>query len=386
MKLTKEEFAAMMKDAVTTAVKAEVEARGLENIDRKFVSGMSGVSEKEIDAMDGKQKAALFFKSIMRNDVATLASLKAMTEGTGSQGGFLVPDEFEATVMRLVEDFGIIRKLSTVLPMGSDTLRVPRLATTVTVSFPGEATAATASDPVFAEAVLSAKTCIGITTMSNEFLADANVNVIDIIAQLFAEAIAGAEDTQGLVGTGSPFTGVLNNAGVTVLTPAAGNSTFTLCSTPDNFRDLIAQVKPWALQNAAFIMHRAIWSILQQKKASTGGDYFVSVANPVVQGDNLVTGSNFGLKVAGYIWGFPVYLSDKMPNTTAVSTKYVIFGNLKNALLGDRSGIAVDISKDATVSTSNMFERNMSAVRVIRRFAFDVGLPAAFAVLATSAT
>lgn len=384
MKLTKEEFAAMMVEGAKAAVKAELDARGLSDVDRKSFGQITGVSEKEIDALDGKQKAVLFFKSIMRNDLSTLASLKAMNETTGSAGGFLVPDEFSAQVLRLVEDFGIIRKFSTVLPMGSDTLRVPRLATTVTVSFPGEATAGTASDPVFAEAVLSAKTCIGITTMSNEFLADANVNIIDIVAQIFAEAIAGAEDTQGLVGTGSPFTGILNSVGVTVLTPAAGNSTFTLCSTPDNFRDLIAQVKPWALQGACFVMHRTVWSIVQQKKASTGGDYFVSVANPVV-GAN-AAGSPFGINSVGAIWGYPVYLSDKMPTTTAVSTKYVIFGNLKNALLGDRAGIAVDISKDATVSTSNMFERNMSAVRVIRRFAFDVGLPAAFAVLATSAT
>lgn len=384
MKLTKEEFAAMIKDAVATGVKSEIEARGLDNIDRKFVSKISGVSVEDIANMDAKEKTVLFLKAVVNKDLAQLANLKAMNETTASAGGYLVPDEFEAMVMRLVEDFGIVRNLATVIPMNSDTKRIPVLSTSVTVSFPGEATAATESQPVFAEAVLNAKTCVGITPMSNEFLADANVNVIDLVAKLFAEAIAGAEDSQGLVGTGSPFTGVLNDTGVTVFTPATGNSTFTLCSDPDNLRDLISQVKPWALNGAAFIMHRSVWGIIQKKKASTSGEYFVSTASPVLNANG--AGNPFGLKAVGTIWGYPVYLSDKMPTTTGVSTKYIIFGNLSHALLGDRAGITVDVTKEATVGSANLFERNMSAVRVTRRFAFAVGLGEAFAILRTSAS
>lgn len=384
MKFTKEEFATMIKETVAAGVKAEIEARGLDNIDRKFVSSRTGVSEETIASMDAKQKALLFFKSVMSNDVTALANLKAMNEGTGSAGGFLVPEEFEAMVMRIVEDFGIVRSLSTVIPMTSDTKRVPVLSSSVTVSFPGEATAASESQPVFAEAVLNAKTAVGITPMSNEFLADADVNVVDLLAQLFAERIAYAEDTQGLVGTGSPFTGVLNDTGVTVVTPSIGNSTFTLCSSPDNLRDLITQLKPWALNGAAYFMHPAVWAIVQKQKNATSGDYWITVANPVI-GPNSAA-NPLGLRSVGTIWGYPVYLSEAMPSSTAVSTKYIIFGNLKHALLGDRAGITVDITKDATVGSANLFERNMSAIRVTRRFAFTVGLGSAFAVLRTSAS
>lgn len=384
MKLTKEEFASMVKSAVLEGVQAEIKAQGLENIDRKFVSLKTGVSEEAIASMDAKEKTVLFLKSVVNRDLAQLANLKALNETTGSAGGFLVPEEFESMVMRLVEDFGLIRNLSTILPMGSDTLRVPVLSSSVSVSFPGEATAGSESQPVFAEAVLNAKTCVGITPMSNEFLADATINVVDLVAQLFAEAIAGAEDSQGLVGTGSPFTGILNDTGVTVFTPATGNSTFTLCSTPDNFRDLISQVKPWALNGAVFVMHRSIWGILQKNKASTSGEYFISTSSPVLNANG--AGNPMGIKSVGTIWGYPVFLSDKMPTTTGVSTKYVIFGNLKNGLLGDRAGITMDLTKEATVGSANLFERNMSAVRVTRRFAYTVGLGEAFAVLKTSAS
>ena len=384
MKLTPTEFAAMIKSAVLEGVQAEIKAQGLDNIDRKFVSMKSGVSEDDIAKMDAKEKTVLFLKAVVNKDLAQLANLKAMNETTASAGGYLVPDEFEAMVMRLVENYGLIRSGATIVPMNSDTKRVPVLSTSVSVSFPGEATAATESQPVFAEAVLNAKTAVGITPMSNEFLADATVNVIDLVAELFAEAIAGAEDTQGFVGSGSPFTGILNDAGVTVFTPTTGNSTFTLCTSPDNLRDLIAQVKPFALNGAAFYMHRSVWSILQQKKASTGGDYFVSTSSPVLNANG--AGNPMGQKAVGTVWGYPVFLTDVLPTTTGVSTKYIIFGNIKHALLGDRAGITVDVTKEATVGSANLFERNMSAVRVTRRFAFTVGLGTALAVLRTSAT
>jgi len=86
------------------------------------------------------------------------------------------------------------------------------------------------------------------------------------------------------------------------------------------------------------------------------------------------------------MWGYPVYLSDKMPSSTAINTKYVIFGNLKHLFLGMREEIGVAISDSATIGTDNLFAQNMSAVRVVTRHAVAVGLPKAFAVLETSAS
>ena len=307
-------------------------------------------------------------------------------KGTGSAGGFIVPEEFAAEVNRIVEDFGLIAKLARKFPMKSDTLNVPRLSATVTVSYPGEATAGTGSQPTFEQVVLSSKSLVGITPMSNELLADATVSVVDLLAELFAEAIAGMLDTQGLAGTGSPFTGLLVDTGVTVVQPANGtsNTTFATCATGDNTRDLITNVKPWALQGAAFIMHRSVWAILQKSKASTSGEYFISTATPFMT--NPVAGQGFPTATAGTLWGYPVLLSDKMPTTTAVSTKFILFGNLKHVYMGVRAEMGVSISQDATVGSDNLFAQNMSAVRVVTRHALAVGLPAAFACLKTSAS
>ena len=393
--MSREELVSMLNEA---SEKAAIEAttkfaetlKETELTSKKFSASYKGsyasLSSDEQAGLEKKEKMASFVKAIFHKDASSIGMFKAMTEGTGSAGGFIVPEEFAAEVNRVVEDFGLVAKLARKFPMSSDTLNVPRLSASVSVYYPGEATVGTASQPTFEQVVLQAKTLVGITPMSNELLADANVSVVDLLTELFAEAIAGKVDEQGLVGTGSPFTGILTDAGVTVYQPAngTGNSTFTGASTADNARQMIAQVKPWSLQGAAFIMHRAIWALIQITKASTGGEYFVSAANPVLTPNNQAQG--YPTAMAGTLWGYPVYLSDKMPSTTAVSTKFIIFGNLKHVYMGVRQDMGISISQDASVAGVSLFETNQSAVRIVARHAVAVGLPTAFVALKTSAS
>ena len=377
--MTKEELSTMLSAVTKEAVEARIKELGLDKVKRPF----GGMTDDNITKLSAKQKAASFIKAVFHKDNETLASLKALNEGTAGAGGYLVPEEFAAEVNRIVEDFGLVAKLARRLPMKYDTLNIPRLGSSVSISYPGEAGAGTPSQPVFENVQLLAKTAVGITPMTNELLADADVDVVALLQELFAEALAGDLDSQGLAGSGSPFTGILSASGVAVIDGASGEDTFAECANPDNCRDLIAAIKPWALQGAAFIMHRTVWSIIQKKKASTGGDYFASAVNPILSGDAKVGMPN---AVAGTLWGFPVYLSDKMPSSTAVSTKFIAFGNLKHSYWGTRGDMTLSISEHATVGTDNLFEQNMSAVRVTQRQAVAVGLPGAFAVLKTSAT
>lgn len=390
--MTQEQLTKLLEEVSTkaaeNAVANKVKELGLEST-KKFGSykgNISDMSEAEVAALGKKEKMASFVKAVFHKDNQALSVFKSMTEGTGSAGGFIVPEEFAAEVNRIVEDFGLVPKLARKFPMKSDTLNVPRLSATVSVSYPGEAVAGTTSQPTFEQVILQAKTLVGLTPMSNELLADADISVVDLLTELFAEAIAGMLDSQGLTGTGSPFTGILTDAGVTVVQPANGGgfSTFTGAAVPDKARDLIAQVKPWALQGAAFIMHRTNWSLMQQSKSSTSGNYFLSTFNPVLTGSSETQG--FPSAMAGTLWGYPVYLSDKMPTTTAVSTKFIIFGNLKHLYMGQRQEMGVSISDSATIGSDNLFAQNMSAVRVTTRHALAVGLPAAFAVLKTAAS
>lgn len=365
-----------LPDTVNSAVEKALEAKGINAIEKKIFG-----SAKEVEGLEGKEKSARFIKAVFGRDKETARALvgqKALNEGTDNAGGYLVPEEFRSEVIRLAEDFGIIRRQCRVVPMKRDTMKLPKIASSVTVYWPGEATAGTESQPVLGQVSLVAKTLVGLTPITNELLEDADVDTIDLLVQLFAEAIAGEEDNQGLMGSGSPFTGVMNASGTTVVTMASGKDTFSEL-TADDLRDLVSQVKPLALGGSGFYMHRAVWAIVQKLK-DTSGQYIASTSNPLITGDaSKATG------VVGYVWGYPVYLSDKLPSTTAVSTKFILFGNLKFAYLGDRKQMTIAISEEATIGSVNLFESNMSAVRVTERIAFETALASAFAILKTAA-
>jgi HK97 family phage major capsid protein len=388
VEISTEDLKSLVKEASASIIKEQVDAQvkelGLDTLENKFARLNPNTSVAELNKLNGKEKMAKLVKALATKDSEALATFKAMNETTGSAGAFLVPEEFRAEVYRIVEDFGLVAKYATKFPMGSDTMNVPTLASSVTVSYPGEATAGTASQPVLAQVQLLAKTAVGLTVMSNELLADANVSVVDLLATLFAEAIAGEIDDQGLTGSGSPFTGILANTSVNTVTMASGKDTFSE-ATLEDYRDLITQIKPFALQGAGYIMHRTVWAVIQKLRTggTDSGDFFGASTNAVIVGN----AQGFPSAQAGFLWGYPVFLSDKMPAIadTAVSTKFVIFGNLKHMFYGDRGSMEVKVSTDGTVNSVSLFETNQSAVRVIVRHAIAVGLPTAFAVLKTAA-
>ena len=406
--LTPEQFEAKMADAMTNALTKQLpeaiglildeklKGLGVDKLDAKyksFPSELFGSSKEELAKMDSKDRTVKFIKALFKKDMGSLATLKAMSEGTNSAGGYTVPQEWADSIDRVIQDFGLIRKFSREVPMTRDVMNMPTLSTSVTVYWPGENTSGTASAPVLGSPTLTAKTLIGITTLSNELLEDSNVSLVDFLSDIIGEAIAGEEDNQGLTGSGSPFTGVLSDTGTTSVVMATGNTKYSQL-TAINCRDMIAQIKPTLLPGSIFVMHLSVWAALQETLQNS--QFVVSLAVPVIGPQNGGTnqGASAGVggpagTVVGYIWGYPVVLSEKMPaddGSAHVSTKFAIFGNFKKFYLGNRKDMSMDISSEATVGSDNTFASNMSAVRLLERVAMVAGIPGAFAVLKTAAS
>lgn len=365
-------------EKVGEIVDSKLGEKGLNKIDRNF---FNVVDKEEISKMDRTERFSKFIKAVVAKDGA---QAKALSEGTDSEGGYLVPEETRNEILRVIEEYGIIRGLSRIIPMKRDTLNVPKLTSSVTVYWPGENTAADDSDPVFGNAQLIAKTAVGICVTSMELLEDADQDIEALLVDLFAEALGVEEDKQGLIGTGAPFTGVMVDAGVTVKTMDTGDTAFEDVDV-DYLRLMMAGIKTSLRKGAVWVMSSGMWAIVQLLK-DTDGKLICSVANSVVTGTNGALGG--GLEIAGYIWGKPVYLSDSMPEIadSAVATKFIIFGNFgKGFLFGDRKQVSIDMSGEATVAGKSTFEANQIAIRVKERIAEVVGIGSAFVVLKTAA-
>ena len=71
-----------------------------------------------------------FFNAAMKKDFATLKTLNSEVD---ADGGILVPEEFRPRILRIIEIYGMARKLGTIIPMKSDKITMPTLASGVTV-------------------------------------------------------------------------------------------------------------------------------------------------------------------------------------------------------------------------------------------------------------
>lgn len=397
--LTEEKMAEMIASAITNGleknlgavveekIQAEVKKLNLDKIDLKH-KVLSEADEKSLPGLTDQQEAARkastttrFIKALFKGDFQAAATLKGMSEGIDSEGGFTVPEETAAELNRIVENVGLIRKLSRNIPMTRDSLNLPILGSAASVSWPGEAVAGTDGSPTISNVRLLAKTAVGLAPVTNELLQDANQDISSMIMELMGEALATAEDTQGLVGTGSPFTGVLSDSTVNLTTMGSTKTAFTDV-TLANLRDMVSQIKMAALPRCVWVMSPTVFGAVQ--KITENSQSIVTFQNPIVP--NTITGGL--LMPAGYIWGYPVYLSEVMPavSASAVSTKFLIFGNFDYFFFGNRQGMNMEISGQATVGSVNAYASNHSIVRVIQRVGMAVGIGTAFAALKTAAS
>ena len=315
-----------------------------------------------------REELARWFKAAVKGGGEHFKTAGFMAEGTDADGGYLVPTDFYPGVMRIVEEYGLIRAGATVFPMKSDELPITTLTSGLVMTFKDEGASASAQKPQFGSADLVAKKMMGIVPVTNELLDDSGIDISNLLLQLFAEAIAEKEDDVGFTGnTGGTdvFDGILYDSGVTTRSMGSGDTSFTNVDA-DDLADLTTDITSGAAKGAKFYLHRTVFNVARKLKDSNNNYIYVPPG-----GDQ-----------PGTIWGYPYELSEVMPSISdsAVSTPFIAFGNLKHFYLGDRKKLTV------AKSTHASFDEDKTLVRVTHRVALSVGIGSAFAVLQTAAS
>lgn len=291
---------------------------------------------------------------------------KALEEGTGSAGGFLVPEMFTDLLWRAAEQSSIALADATQTPLTPGfKLPVLSLSSSVAVTFKGEGVAFDASDPVFAKSQIDALKMGAYTLLSNELLEDEEVGLVDLLITLYGEAIGATIDKEAFQGDGTNFTGVINTVGV---------NDVAMATTLDSFADLnfdhivaaIAKIKPSLRPNAKFYLHRTVLQYLKLLK-STGGVYLWGAP----------TGSQ-----PGTIYGYPYEEVEQLPSMTddAPETPFMFFGSMRNYLVGTKGAMTVRFSDQLKIL------EDQTVMVVKRRIAMAAALAAAFCTITTGAT
>lgn len=379
----KDEIRGIVDDAMSSTIKEVASAEVEEKVSSavKQLRKDRALYGKDISGLDDETKTAFAkdIKNIVRGEKTALLSNNDQT------GGYLVPEEVHAGIMRIVGTVGLVARDARKFTMSTDTLDIPRYtADELEGGYLGEDEAGTETDISFGDARLITKTWYTIFRVGNTLLADANVDVADWLLGLIAEGIANRIDKEGFVGgtfTGSGFVGLLGDSDVTTYTLPSGSTDFEDFDV-DDASDVIGSVKTGALTDGAFYFHRTVWAKIRTSKDGSGNYLF----NQSPASLAMYKKEN-GINPVGEILGYPVYTTDHLPanSDTATGTKFGVFGSLSMGLMyGDRGPVEIAKSDSATIGGSNVFAKNQTAIRGIHRHALAVGLPASVVAIKTA--
>ncbi len=184
-----------------------------------------------------------------------------MEENDSSQGGYLVPEEFRASLLENMIEASIIRGRATVVPMQSNTIKIPSVNDTshatsthggIVLYRPGEAKQKTPSKPTFGQIQLTLNKLIGLIYVSDELLEDSPISMQPLITRMFTEAFAWQEDEDFINGTGAgqPL-GILNSPGLVTQTKQSGQAATTIEAA--NITKMWSRLHPKSHGNAVWI-------------------------------------------------------------------------------------------------------------------------------------
>ena len=231
--------------------------------------------------------------------------LRALGVTTGEGGGFLVPEEFMAEVVRKQVKSAVIRPNARVFSGVGKKGILPRETGTVTMSWENENVAGTEStNPKFGQVSWNLNKLKGLTKISNELLGGAGIDVVDLLASMFAEQGALEEDKQFMTGDGSakPL-GIRNTTGVGSTTQTGANLAYA------DFVKAKHALKSQYRANATWLLHNDILALAAKIIDLQGRPIFLDLSSLGGQGTN----QTIPAQTIGFLLGMPVVEQNDIP-------------------------------------------------------------------------
>jgi len=238
-----------------------------------------------------------------------------------TDGGYLVPVEFERQIVMGLEEANVIRRIGKVITTSAER-KIPIAATQSIAKWTAENAAITESSPTFTQKTIDAFKLTNLIKVSVELLQDSMFDLESYIAAEFARAFGVAEEEAFCIGTGTGqpsgiFTATGGDVGVTAGSATAINT--------DNLIDLVYALKSPYRRNAAFLMRDITVSAIRKLKDSNG-QYLWQPSVQAGEPDRLL--------------GYPLHTSPYVP-VAAANALPVAFGDFSNYWIADRMGRTV---------------------------------------------
>ena len=294
--------------------------------------GFKGMSKDFADSLAKKTLFAISTDSIRARMFAG-ETAKAMGVGTGSSGGYLLPEEFVAEVARkLVHTsvfLGSCRVWSGVDMIG----KMPRETGTVNVTIGPELTTPTQTQPTLGQLTWALQKRIELTNLPQELWKFSGVDVLNLLATMFAEQFQKTEDYYYLLGSGS-------NQPMGLLTQTTGMTSLPIAGAATVWQDLFALKHSVKSQyrvekaNCVYMANNATIELLATLTDDQNRPVFLD------RGADGIGSANIPPQTVGFIAGHAVLENPYVPGpqcetlngtsiTSTATTSQVVFGNLE---------------------------------------------------------
>ena len=203
----------------------------------------------------------------------------ALTEGTDSTGGVLVPEEWARPIFNAALEGSIVRSRAQLLNMSSDTLNVNTVIDSnrgtnmfggVTLTWLGEGDDefATTVKPAIGKITLTAHKAVATCFVSNEFNADYD-QLGSFMTRAFGDAVRFYEDDKFLWGSGvaQPL-GIMNAASLITVS----RTNYTLVPDPIDIGEMASRLLPGSWKNAVWLMNQKVLYTWAAAVATSGAN------------------------------------------------------------------------------------------------------------------
>jgi HK97 family phage major capsid protein len=300
-------------DAALTARTAEIE-----RLERALSFETASATPEEEPVLgaaedrDTPELRAAFDRYLRTGDPSGL-EYRALTVGTDSSGGYVVPDLFRNELQKTLKAFGGVREVATVITTDSgQNLEWPTFDGTAQVgAIVAENVQVAELDPAFGIASLDSYLWSSkMVRVPLQLLQDSGVDTEALLRDALAERIARIQNTKFTVGTG---TGEPDGVavGVTVGKTAASQTAIT----PDELIDLYHSVDPAYRANFTWMMHDNTVAVVRKFKEATTNAYMWQPGMQAGAPDTLL--------------GRPVVVNQDMDSALAATDIAVLGGDFK---------------------------------------------------------
>lgn len=282
-----------------------------------ITSKPTGAGEKKIGRASAEYRDA-FWKAMRSKNAWDVRN--ALQVGENSEGGYLVPDEFERTLIEALEEENIFRTLAHVITTSSGDRKIPVVASKGTASWVDEEDPIPDTDDAFSQVSIGAYKLGTMIKVSEELLNDSAFNLQTYIAKEFARRIGAKEEEAFFVGDGDGKpTGIFHATAGAQLGATAASAT---AITADELLDLFYSLKAPYRKKASFVMNDATVKAIRKLKDGSG-QYLWQPSIAAGQPDTIL---NRPVKTSAYV------------PTIAAAAKIIAFGDFGYYWIADRQG------------------------------------------------